>query len=286
MVTAAGGGTLRDAIQKWFEFDVAKLGQPDANPGRKLYWTPLYMDAAGAGAMVSLGSPVYVKGRFRGIVGTDLTVATLGAFMSGLAREVGEVWVVDPKGMALVDTTASPQDAPRPISAAQPRLTPALLERARVDAGAVMEGDDFAFVARNVVNAPWVLVYGVSEKEIRALLLPRLAPYAVILIVLGACLAAALYFLRRELIAPALRLAAYIQSAARDHNAEIPRLPALWRDVAKVVKSAVDANAELSSRNEMHTRLMAAACHDLRQPAHALGLLAEVATAQAPSSVR
>jgi signal transduction histidine kinase len=41
------------------------------------------------------------------------------------------------------------------------------------------------------------------------------------------------------------------------------------------------ANERLEDINASRTRLLAAACHDLRQPAHALGMLAEIATAKA-----
>ncbi|RTL40421.1 MAG: hybrid sensor histidine kinase/response regulator [Burkholderiales bacterium] len=44
--------------------------------------------------------------------------------------------------------------------------------------------------------------------------------------------------------------------------------------------------ADLQALNASRTRLVAAACHDLRQPAHALGMLAEVAAAQVPAQAR
>lgn len=43
-------------------------------------------------------------------------------------------------------------------------------------------------------------------------------------------------------------------------------------------------NVELTDLNASRTRLLAAACHDLRQPAHALGLLAELAAEQVQSA--
>lgn len=46
------------------------------------------------------------------------------------------------------------------------------------------------------------------------------------------------------------------------------------------------ANARLSELHQSRTRMLAAACHDLRQPAHALGMLAEVAAAKMPADGR
>lgn len=46
------------------------------------------------------------------------------------------------------------------------------------------------------------------------------------------------------------------------------------------------ANARLHELHASRTRMLAAACHDLRQPAHALGMLAEVAAAKVPAEGR
>lgn len=43
-------------------------------------------------------------------------------------------------------------------------------------------------------------------------------------------------------------------------------------------------NEQLQQAHRSHTRLLAASCHDLREPAHALSLLAEMAAAQTPQS--
>jgi signal transduction histidine kinase len=45
-------------------------------------------------------------------------------------------------------------------------------------------------------------------------------------------------------------------------------------------------NTELRELNASRTRLLAAACHDLRQPSHALGMLAEIAAENADLAVR
>ena len=45
-------------------------------------------------------------------------------------------------------------------------------------------------------------------------------------------------------------------------------------------------NTELRELNASRTRLLAAACHDLRQPSHALGMLAEIAAEKADPTLR
>ncbi len=46
---------------------------PELNPARKSIWTPIYLDAAGKGPMVTLSSPIYDNEQFRGVVSLDLT---------------------------------------------------------------------------------------------------------------------------------------------------------------------------------------------------------------------
>ena len=58
------------------------------------------------------------------------------------------------------------------------------------------------------------------------------------------------------------------------------------RRLAELSQSLQASNTELTHLNASRTRLLAAACHDLRQPAHALGLLAETAVQQTPAQAR
>ena len=48
------------------------------------------------------------------------------------------------------------------------------------------------------------------------------------------------------------------------------------RRLAKVSAELAQRNGELEERSALRVRRLAAACHDLRQPAHALGMLAEL----------
>jgi signal transduction histidine kinase/ActR/RegA family two-component response regulator len=60
--------------------------------------------------------------------------------------------------------------------------------------------------------------------------------------------------------------------------AELLRRQMRQRGQLSVLSASLQAsNAELQAINASRTRVLAAACHDLRQPAHALGLLAEMA---------
>lgn len=57
-------------------------------------------------------------------------------------------------------------------------------------------------------------------------------------------------------------------------------------ELQEVVDRLDRVNVELTAVNASRTRLLAAACHDLRQPTHALGLLAELAAERIPPQAR
>lgn len=50
-----------------------KVVTPEKNPLREKKWTPVYVDAAGKGLMVTLSKPIYYKDKFMGVVSVDFT---------------------------------------------------------------------------------------------------------------------------------------------------------------------------------------------------------------------
>lgn len=54
-----------------------KVANPANNPSRNKVWTPVYLDAAGKGLMVTLSAPIYYNDSFQGVVSLDLTNAWL-----------------------------------------------------------------------------------------------------------------------------------------------------------------------------------------------------------------
>lgn len=245
LVEKQGLPSMIRAVSGYFDYEIYSAGTPEKNPGHQPYWTAPYADAAGSGAMVSHGAPVYVEGRFQGIVGTDLSLAVLEQFVRSLPRQVGRLWVLDPHQHLLADSEGSPKDGLRELKDVLPnKLTEGDVALARARAGRAYEAVGQVLVVRETRHAPWSLVYAVKETEIDALLLPRILPYGVILAVLAGTFFLALYLLRREFINPALELVHYIQRVSRDPGTREPLLPRLWQPWAGVVSRTVAANRE------------------------------------------
>ena len=95
----------------------------------------------------------------------------------------------------------------------------------------------------------WIVAFGVAAVGVAAA---------------GAALAAAV---RRG------RRLAQLSSELEQQNGELERR---GERLAVISRELEARNAELEQRSASRVRLLAAACHDLRQPAHALGLMAEL----------
>jgi PAS domain S-box-containing protein len=249
IVKAGDYASLKDALVDWFQYEIYLAGTPERNPGRKPYWTAPYIDAGGTGAMVSHGSPVYVENSFLGIVGTDVRLVTLADFLKGLPVEVGRLMILDDQHMLLADMAGIPENSILKAADVLPdTVGRGGFTRAVQAAEELHEAGGHVLVARKTGHAPWTLVYLVSEGEIMGLLLPRLLPYAVILIALAATVFTALYLLRKEFISPALELVKYIRDASLDPSVAEPRLPRLWRTWANVVSRSFTRNREATRK--------------------------------------
>lgn len=95
---------------------------------------------------------------------------------------------------------------------------------------------------------------------------------------------------RRLVLGAALCVAVVVLLAVaellRRQSRQRRRLAELASALERVNGELTAANGQLNALNASRTRLVAAACHDLRQPAHALGMLAEVAAARASDDSR
>lgn len=245
-----GGYTsLQTAMKDWFEYELYLAGTPAQNPQRVPYWTAPYIDAGGTGAMVSHAAPVYVDEDFHGIVGTDLRLVSLEQFLSTLPVTTGRLLILNDQRMLLADTAGTPVDKIRKVDDVLPDvLSKDRTEQAVLLKGEVLEIENYVFAARTTSHAPWTLVYLVTDEEITALLLPRLLPYALILVALAITVFIAFYLLKKEFISPALALVKYLRDASFDSSTLKPQLPQLWQTWVNVASHTFSSNRDATRK--------------------------------------
>ena len=95
----------------------------EANPDRATWWTPVYLDATGLGAVTTAASPVYNQaGELVGVVGLDVSLNEMKTEIEGTqVLETGYSFLIDKEGKAI-----------------------ALAERGFLDIMGYLPGEDFA----------------------------------------------------------------------------------------------------------------------------------------------
>ncbi|MFA6309072.1 MAG: diguanylate cyclase [Clostridia bacterium] len=76
------------------------VATPKNDPLRTSIWTPVYLDRAGKGLMVSLSSPIYDRDVFKGVVSIDLTNDQL----SEILTSEYESYIIDTEDMVIADS--------------------------------------------------------------------------------------------------------------------------------------------------------------------------------------
>lgn len=90
------------------DLDFVKGALPSANPSRSVFWSPVYMDEAGKGWLVTVSAPVYERDAFRGAVSIDISVNRLSWLLHRYDIANSKIHLSLGDGHSLVD----PKDAP------------------------------------------------------------------------------------------------------------------------------------------------------------------------------
>ena len=218
---------------------------------REPYWTEAYFDPAGAGWMVAYAGPVWVDGRFAGVVGATVLLDFLNSFMRALDHPTGRIWLLNPEGQVLAASDGRNLAGLRLLQATD--VLPAPLQDVGTDQLLAPSrtfrrfGDQY-ILAQTVGSTPWTLLFVASSAELNGVVLPRLVPYGIILAGLVLTLLLA-HLIRQRLIArPALAFADYIRAEAANQRPKPPRLPAWWQPLAGAAADAFQAQRSALER--------------------------------------
>ena len=231
LVQGFGHASVGAMIDHYLSYDVYLDVTPARNPHRAPRWTPPYLDAAGAGWMVSHAVPLSLGDRFVGVLGTDLLLSYLDETLARVPLQAGGLWIVDPAGNLIADRAGIPLEGtvPRNIRAA----LPAALGNDDAVLSAVMAPGRHRIAAHEVVateiaGTPWKLLFVVAQGDLARIAAMRIVPYGVVLVGLLLMIFAAHYLLRAQFIRPAIALADHLQAESRG-DAPVPSAPAFWQ---------------------------------------------------------
>jgi PAS domain S-box-containing protein len=245
MVEGFGHGSIRAMIDSYLTYDVYLDATQGRNPSGLPYWSPPYLDAAGAGWMVSHATPVFNGDKFAGMAGTDLLLSFLDETLMKLPLRAGQIWIVGSKGELIADRSGTPAtgEAVRKLAAVLPSgfgdidaILPTILKTGRHDLAG------HRFFSAEIAGTPWALIHVVSDRELNGITAGRIAPYAVILLALLLSIFAAHWVLRRQFVRPAIALVEHLRAESAGDTPAAPKIPALWRPWADLVSSIFAEN--------------------------------------------
>ena len=180
MVYARGidWGSGADASATNTGYPTMQGSEPRRNPGRKVFWTPVYLDRQAATWMVSVIKPLDWQGQWVGTVGHDVSIQTLIDRTAATREDDGTQLVMSADG----DLIAHPQ-LRRRIAEADGQLkvdalrdpvlqdVHRLILRAGADSGAGKTADGRHWVAWSKIHGPgWYQVYLLPQSRVNHLL--------------------------------------------------------------------------------------------------------------------
>jgi sigma-B regulation protein RsbU (phosphoserine phosphatase) len=237
---------LRKKLDWLYKSEFWRNAQPEKNPQRKCFWTLAYADESTGELMIGIACPIYNKDRFLGVVGGEIPLARLQKYVTSFEDHSGKLLIVNPDGQVMAGTDFNPSAA-----SAVPSLREFLSAGAKSNSVPIAKSqhgrrdfhDGVYVFTRPLWRSNWSMVYITPESAVMRTCMPGFYMDVVLIggVFLFLCLA--YFFLRRNLIYPAMAMVRYIREEFATGAAEIPRVPAGWRPWFKEISEAMPLKA-------------------------------------------
>jgi PAS domain S-box-containing protein len=239
------------AMAGYYDYDVYKLTTPERNLTREPTWTPVYVDAGGAGLMVSHNAPVDVGGRQRGMVGTDVLLAALSDRLAAPGSPEALIVIADQAGSVVADSRRAAPSAGTILRAAD--LLPAAVEA--IPAGRFARVGEHYLRSGTIAGTPWTVYEAVPVEAVRAAATRQVTPYLLFLVLLTGALAAAFALIGRRFVQPAFGLVSTIEMRLAGQEADAPAVPAPWQPwIERVLEVFRQREATLARAREAEAK--------------------------------
>jgi phosphoserine phosphatase RsbU/P len=225
--------------------------QTMSSPARAIFWTPVYVDEAGKGLMVTASAGVFDAGRFHGSVSLDLTLGWLNQFVRTWPPGLGRMFIVNDHGQLLADPLLVHNGAQqvRPANDAFPgALRGDVQNLLKASDGRLTTRDDYYVQAVAIEHAPFRLVLVLPRWNLQRVALETGVPSVLVLVLsLTLMLMIASRMTYRDAIMPAQKLVRYIQDEDRGSVKSIPDIPQAWRPWFLTIQNVFNAHTQLVS---------------------------------------
>jgi diguanylate cyclase (GGDEF)-like protein/PAS domain S-box-containing protein len=210
---------LDTLMQQVFTMPFYSLGLPENNLRGEAYWTPIYRDPAGKGAMITHARPVQIGDQFYGIVATDLTLDYLGQYVRVLRSEQERMTLLDQQGQVVV--------ARGDVKAFVGKDWTAIINRKTTIQTYRQNGE--MLVIAQLQHAPFQLVYAIPKQLLSPFYTREFLSFTVAITLFLMLTFASYMLLKHRMIDPALALTDHIRNEAAQGKSSLEHVPEVWR---------------------------------------------------------
>lgn len=193
------------------EYDIVKMGTPSQNQNRELFITPAYLDAGGAGLMVSIGKPYYNNLEFMGVCGIDVTLKFISEYIKQSLSEGDEIFIINNK-YQIVGHSNNEILKPEVVIDLK-SSNPELLQLIEQNNATFLSGAK-KYYTINFKNANWKLIFSTPNTSPLFLEINR---YFILMILLLFTIVLVLSFVTYKFyVSPARKLTRYIEDQSQN----------------------------------------------------------------------
>nr|WP_314860873.1 ATP-binding protein [uncultured Undibacterium sp.] len=215
---------------------------PILNLAKTSIWTSPYLDFAGKGMMVSLLAPVYDNEDFKGVVGTDITLAFLDTLLHEHSIQLSRTLIIDNQNFLLADSDDSIKTFNKNL-----RITDVL---PKFDQSKQIGSSEW--LSFPLHETPWMLLVHVPADVANSNLFLVLRPFIAISMLLLLAFFALAWIQNRRYTTPALQLAEYVDVVASHPNQSFPKVPNIWVHWFESVRNTSNERRELLKKTLEH----------------------------------
>ncbi len=141
---------------------------PENNPGRSLFWTPVYEASAGKGLMVTVSAPVYNGDQFLGSVSIDIVIKAFSWMLDQNPIEYSSTHIIEANGQPIYNPVLLEND----IAVSQ------LLSDGRTDVGG------YLVTVYPLQTVKWYIVIKTDKADVQKKAFALSIPYALMVLFL------------------------------------------------------------------------------------------------------
>jgi len=227
------------------------MATPENNPGRRQFWTEMYVDDYGKGLMTTCGIPIYEEDTFLGVIDLDLTVDFLNKKIGEFDLRNGSMFIINAKNQVIAHSEQVFSDQNQ-IYTFNDVLPKALLDNNfRPDllpVGRVVKNGSYAIVKRRMTNAPWQAIYYEKIPGFSESFFQQMGSWtAIVFGFIIAIIITSFVLEHKSFILPTKHFIEYIILRSSGNSVDYSaKLPQFWQSWYTLVKRTFNENEKLT----------------------------------------